>query len=216
LIVLAALTFLGIATRTSADDIEAVREAVNTASAECVTRPVDTAIDSELGSVGFMKNIAEHPESIRAIAKRLLVKAIESPAFRDVPDCGPGCAAPASPSVIYKVDPTVFLPEAEQQAMCLSLEDETAAKPLRFEQRAFASLEQLHDWMMEFSQGRGDDGKQLYAQCGGNCSPRYTFRIQQDGDNLVINADVLCGLARDRKSDQYLVSTTVRWPCGSE
>lgn len=174
-----------------------------------------TALDSELGSVGFMKNIAEHPESLRAIAKRLLATAVESDAFKRAPACGDECASPPRARIVYKVEPTVFLPEAEQQALCLNLEDETTAKPLSFPRREFPSLAKLNDWIMEFSQGRGEDGKALYAQCGGNCSPRYSFYIEQADGTLSISADVLCGLARDKKSDQYLVSTAVHWQCAS-
>ncbi len=173
----------------------------------------ETALDSELGSVGFMKNIAEHPESLRAIAKRLLGKAVESDAFKQAPACKEDCAAPPQAKIVYKVEPTVFLPEGEQQALCLKLEDETAAKPMVFTRREFPSLAKLNDWIMEFSQGRGEDGKALYEQCGGNCSPRYSFYIEQGDSELSISADVLCGLARDKKSDQYLVSTAVRWQC---
>jgi hypothetical protein len=173
----------------------------------------ETALDSELGSVGFMKNIAEHPESLRVIAKRLLGKAVESDAFKLAPGCGDGCASTPKPRVVYKVEPTVFLPEGEQQALCLKLEDATAAKPMTFARREFPSLAKLNDWITEFSQGRGEDGKALYEQCGGNCSPRYSFYIEQGDNKLSISADVLCGLARDKKSDQYLVSTAVRWQC---
>lgn len=181
----------------------------------CEGRISETAIDSELGSVGFMKNIAEHPESLRAIAKRLLATAVESNAFKRAPACGDACAGPPQARIVYKVEPTVFLPEGEQQALCLNLEDATAAKPLAFPRREFPSLAKLNDWIMEFSQGRGEDGKALYEQCGGNCSPRYSFYIEQADGKLSISADVLCGLARDKKSDQYLVSTAVRWQCAS-
>ena len=182
-------------------------------AAACVDGIAETALDSELGSVGFMKNIAEHPESLRAIAKRLLATAVESDAFKIAPACGDACAPQAR--IVYKVEPTVFLPEGEQQALCLKLESDTAREPLRFARREFPSLAKLNDWIMEFSQGRGEDGKALYEQCGGNCSPRYSFHIEQADGKLSISADVLCGLARDKKSDQYLVSTAVRWQCAN-
>ncbi len=185
------------------------------AATACEGGIAEIPLDSELGSVGFMKNIAEHPESLRAIAKRLLATAVESDAFKLAPACGDGCTAPPQARIVYKVEPTVFLPESDQQALCLNLEDETATNPLRFARREFPSLAKLNEWIMEFSQGRGEDGKALYAQCGGNCSPRYSFYIEQADGKLSISADVLCGLARDKKSDQYLVSTAVRWQCAS-
>ena len=178
--------------------------------------PHVTALDSELGSVGFMKNIAEHPESIRAVAKRLLTKAVESEAFTTRPPCDGSCSTAQQSQVVYKVEPTVFLAEAEQQQMCLSLEEQTRNKPMRFDDRNFESIDKLNNWLMEFSQGRGDDGKLLYEQCGSNCSPRYTFRISQNDETLTVSADVLCGLARDKLSDLYAVSTAVQWRCDAK
>ncbi len=177
--------------------------------------PHVTALGSELGSVGFMKNIAEHPESIRAVAKRLLTKAVESEAFAERPQCDGNCGGAQRSQVVYKVEPTVFLAEKEQQQLCLDLEEQTRSEPMRFDARSFESIDKLNDWLMEFSQGRGDDGKLLYEQCGGNCSPRYTFRISQNKEALTVSADVLCGLARDRLSDLYAVSTAIQWRCDS-
>ena len=177
------------------------------------TVPQTTALDSELGSVGFMKNIAEHPESIRAVAKRLLTKAVETPVFKKPPQCTGSCEGTLQSQVIYKVEPTLFLAEDKQQAMCLELEEQTRDEPMHFGDKHFEAIEKLNDWLMEFSQGRGDDGRTLYQQCGANCSPRYTFYISQNGHKLTVSADVLCGLARDRKGDMYAVSTAIRWQC---
>ncbi len=183
------------------------------AGAECLEFPYETALDSELGSVGFMKNMAEHPESIRAVAARLLTQAVETRAFKEPPNCGTNCPSTLHSEVVYTVEPTVFLAEAKQEALCLSLEEKTKSEPMRFGNKEFESLGKLNDWIMDFSQGRGDDGKVLYEQCGANCSPRYTFYIAKDAEKLSIRADIICGLARDKKSDQYAVSTAIRWQC---
>jgi hypothetical protein len=67
---------------------------------------------------------------------------------------------------------------------------------------------------MNFTQGRGDDGKLLYEQCGGNCDPNYTFFIEPDGDKLHVNAEVFCGFARDRgNGDMFEISTLIRPRC---
>lgn len=163
-----------------------------------------------------MKNIAEHPESIRVIAERLLTKAVGTEAFYEAPQCRDGCPTSPVSHVVYRVAPTVFLPEEKQQALCLTLEQQTKENPLHFGAKEFNSVPELNDWIMQFSQGRGDDGKRLYEQCGGNCSPRYTFSIAQDGEKLKVSTDVLCGFARDKKSDQYAVSTVIRWQCGKD
>ncbi|MFT4564973.1 MAG: hypothetical protein ACI9BW_004743, partial [Gammaproteobacteria bacterium] len=126
------------------------------------------------------------------------------------------CRGVLTSEVVYRVEPTVFLAESEQQAMCLTLEDQTKLEPLHFGGKEFESVDKMNDWLMEFSQGRGDDGKSLYAQCGGNCSPRYTFRISQSGGKLRVEADVLCGLARDKKGDLYAVSTAIERRCSAK
>ncbi|MFT4562819.1 MAG: hypothetical protein ACI9BW_002566, partial [Gammaproteobacteria bacterium] len=90
-----------------------------------------TPLDSELGSVGFMKNIAEHPESIRSVAKRLLTKAVAASELEKQPECQTACRGVLTSEVVYRVEPTVFLAESEQQAMCLTLEDQTKLEPFR-------------------------------------------------------------------------------------
>ncbi len=180
---------------------------------DCNGSSREIALDSQLGSAGFMKNMAEHPESIRVVAEKLLTAALQTPEFEAPRNCGDSGRGSLQPLVVYRVEPTVVLPEHEQQPLCLTLEKRTKSNPIRFDAKQFESVEKLNEWVMAFSQGRGDDGKALYEQCGGNCSPRYTFDIAKEADILTITADVLCGLARDKKSDQYLISTVVRRQC---
>jgi len=179
----------------------------------CHTLPHEIELDSEFGSVGFMKNVAEHPESIRAIASRLLSQAVQSREFKEIPKCELICSSIPYSNIVYRVQPTMFLPEQRQQALCLSSEERTKLKPLRFDKKEFNSVEKLNDWIMDLSQGRGADGKLLYELCGGNCSPRYKFHIAKHMDKLFVDTEILCGLARDKKSDQYAVSTSIRWQC---
>jgi len=160
-----------------------------------------------------MYNLAEHPKSIRAVATKLLAAALDSPAIKDPPRCAAGCAPARAPQIVYRVAPVAFLPPSEQQALCVTLERDTARHPLAFQPQEFKTVEDLNAWVMEFSQGRGEEGRKLYEQCGGNCSPRYTFLIAQGKDGLRLDTTVVCGLARDRASDEYSVSTAVRSRC---
>lgn len=108
-----------------------------------------------------------------------------------------------------------FIPRSKQDSLCLSQETATTEKPLNFPNREFESVDEMNSWVMEFSQGRGLDGKSLYAQCGSNCSPRYTFYISSVASGLRVQAEVICGLARDRASDEYDVSTALRARCNA-
>lgn len=179
----------------------------------CPEVSAEQPLETRIGSAGILHNLAEHPKSIRAVAAKLLSNALDGRDDGDSTPCGPGCTASPSPEVVYRVTPKVFLPDAQQAALCLDLEARTSKEPLHFAPQEFTSVEALNAWVMEFSQGRGELGKQLYDQCGGNCSPRYEFHIAQGKGGLNVETSVICGLARDTASDEYAVSTAVRRRC---
>jgi len=162
-----------------------------------------------------MYNLAEHPKSIRAVAGRLLNEVL---AQQKSPAAGLACAdckTPARPRVVYKVAPVHFLPDREQKAVCLKLDAQTRKRPFEFASRRFGTVTELNDWVMEFSQGRGEEGQELYRRCAANCSPRYQFEIAEDAEGLSVATRVQCGPARDRASDEYAVSTALRVDCGA-
>ena len=186
------------------------------ASTTCPLLETETPIATEYGSAGIMKNLAESPDSIRAIAARLLDSALSRDIGLTEAGCVDQCANGTQPEVVYRVAPIAFLPDEEQDKLCVTLEEQTSKFPMRFERREFDSVQGVTDWITAFSQGRGDDGKLLYEQCGSNCSPRYTFMITQRDKTYRVNTDVLCGLARDRDNDQYLISTSLRRTCSKQ
>lgn len=174
----------------------------------------DAPLADTYGSVGVLANLRGSDGSIRAVAKDLLAAALEQ---QRVPpqSCADGCAA-GEPVIVYKVQPSAYLSEDRQRAECRQYERDTSAEPLRFAKREFASLDDLNKWIMDFSRGKGDDGKVLYAACASNCSPRYTFLIEpRDGARLILETEVVCGLARDKKVSQYSLSTALRSHCNA-
>lgn len=181
--------------------------------ASCEEAAREVPLVEETGSAGIMYNLAEHPKSIRAVAARLLTQALDAREAGGGATCAAGCTPVRRPEIVYRVAPMSFLPKPEQQQLCLSLERDTQARPLAFPDQEFETVEELNAFVMEFSQGRGELGKALYAQCGGNCSPRYTFRIAPGDSGLKVETRVVCGLARDRKSEDYSVSTAMLQRC---
>ncbi len=117
--------------------------------------------------------------------------------------CPVGCAT-AQATIIYKVLPTAFLDQTEQREVCLKFERDTTESPLRFAEKRFISLDDLNQWIMDFSRGKGPEGKDLYRLCSSNCSRRDTFFINNNG-----------GLARDRKNQRYNLSTSLRTRCAN-
>lgn len=181
--------------------------------ADCALTPDETPIASETGSVGIVKNLAEHPSSIRAIAGRLLSDALIADGKQAGTDCDAACAQRATAEIVYRVAPTAYLADDQQREVCRKFESETSSHPLTFNQRQFRSVDELNEWIMAFSQGHGEDGRLLYELCSSNCSPRYTFLIAEQNAGYAVKAEVLCGLARDRSNDVYRVSTAVRRSC---
>ena len=181
--------------------------------ARCATTSAEQPLETRIGSAGILYNLAEHPKSIRSVAAKLLSSALDGEDAIPAAACGAGCTASGASEVIYRVAPKVFVPDAKQAPLCLTLEAETTRNPLQFAAQEFKSVEALNAWVMEFSQGRGELGKQLYAQCGGNCSPRYEFHIAQGEGGLKVETSVVCGRARDTASDEYEVSTALRRRC---
>ena len=167
----------------------------------CAPHQRETALRSEQGSAGIIVNLAETPESIRGVARTLLDDALRAARRAQVP------------TVVFRVAPTTYLPLSKQQALCTQLATETSAQPLIYADRLFAKVEDFDAWLMAFSQGQGEDGRLLYAQCGGNCDPSFTFVIAHGEHDMTVATEVLCGYARDRKVNLYTLSTTLRGAC---
>jgi len=105
-------------------------------------------------------------------------------------------------------------PAQEQEALCVKLAKETAARPLDYGLHDFSTLVQFEAWMMKFIQGQGVDGNLLYAQCGGDCDPNYTFTVTPNNGTFNVATEVYCGFTRDRSDrDLFNISTTLRPGC---
>jgi len=197
----------------AADDVIDAAPARQPAADICPRVLPEEPLATEYGSAGIMKNLAETDDSIRAVAARLLEQALTDQSRHPSNGCTPDCPDDGVAEVIYRVAPMAFLPRAEQNEICLRFEDETSENPMRFTPPAFADFDALNTWITDFSQGKGADGKALYERCSSNCSPRYTFVIGDVANGYEVEAAVLCGLARDRSNDQYLISTALRRSC---
>ncbi len=161
---------------------------------------------SEQGSAGVMYNLAEHPTSIRAVAKKLLSAAVGS---------ATAAQSAVTPTILFRVTPAAYLPMAQQQVLCHQMVRQTQARPLHYGPRTFPNVAAFDAWLMEFSQGRGRDGRLLYQQCGGDCDPSFTFSVKSEAQSLVVDAAVLCGYARDREINNYQLSTALLARCSA-
>ena len=163
-----------------------------------------TPLATEIASAGFLSNLSNRADSIRATSKRMLDEAI-----------GKVRSDASAQRIVLKSIPELSKTTDPDDQMCERLETETKKAPLEFNGEHFASADELTDWIMDFTQGKGADGKSLYKQCPGKCSPQYTWWIDPGESGLMVNARVVCGLPRDRDGDKYHLSIALAASCPS-
>ncbi len=157
---------------------------------------------TEIASAGFLSNLGNRADSIRATSKRMLDNAIGT------------ARSDASPQrIVFKSIPELSTKADADDQMCQRLEKATMKAPLEFNGKRFASVDELTDWIMGFTQGKGEDGKSLYEQCPGKCSPQYTWWIVPDKTDLLVEARVVCGAPRDRDGNKYHLSIALAASC---
>ena len=163
-----------------------------------------TPLATEIASAGFLSNLSSRADSIRATSKRMLDEAI-----------GTVRSDASAQRIVLKSIPELSKKTDPDDQMCERLETETKKAPLEFNGKHFASAGELTDWIMDFTQGKGADGKSLYKQCPGKCSPQYTWWIDPGESGLLVNARVVCGLPRDRDGNKYNLSIALAASCPS-
>ena len=168
----------------------------------CDSSPVIAPIATKTASAGYLSNLTNRAGSIRATSKSMLSDAIETTKSGE-----PG------QRIIFKSIPELSKKVDADDYMCDRYEKATTKAPLEFNNKRFASVDALTDWIMDFTQGRGADGKSLYEQCPGNCSPQYTWWIDPVKSELMVQARVICGPPRDKDSDAYELSISYVEPC---
>ena len=174
-------------------------------ASDCDTSPALTPLATAIASAGFLSNLGNRADSIRATSKRMLDDAI-----------GVAGSDGSAQRIVLKSTPELSTKDDADDQMCESLEKATTEAPLDFNGKHFASVDELTDWIMDFTQGKGADGKLLYEQCPGKCSPQYTWWIDSGKTGLMVDARVICGLPRDRDGDKYHLSIALAASCPTE
>ena len=118
-------------------------------------------------------------------------------------------------AVVFKSSPQIVLTDYEDKAQCELLLSKTTATPIQYRPAIFNSADAAKDWYHDLTQGDGPDGEDLYRRCDGSCSPIYTSTVIKEGENFKITTSIICGHARDKDDDQYLLESGIQWLCPS-
>ena len=105
--------------------------------------------------------------------------------------------------------PAKYLSKHSDNEYCEKKLIETEKTPIIFSDKKFSSFEELNNWIADFSQGKGEEGKELYSICDKSCSPQYIYNIEKVENNLLkVDAIVICGLVRDKNDNMYNLELT--------
>ena len=180
----------------------------------------DEPFESKSATAAFFANYRESAGSISFESKEIFGRAeTKAPSLpKQDKNCPPGCSLRDIPYLLFQSSPSKFLSEYKDRQHCTSLHTLTSKQPLRYITGEITSVEDLSSWIGQLSQGKGRDGKDLYARCDRSCSPRYEYLITKlkRGDiNYIATASVICSDARDKDDNMYELKSFFRWRCES-
>jgi hypothetical protein len=177
--------------------------------------------DAAIATASTWANLRGSESSIAAVTKRMLEQAfskLENAKPPDAAKCGSGCTLSGDASVLLTSVPQRFLKNYADADDCERLLKQTTSSPLLYSDKKFPDLEELNSWFSSFSQGKGTDGNDLYRRCSGSCSPQYKSSVIKKAGNdasgsYVMSVSVVCGHARDKADDQYVVKVSAGMSC---
>lgn len=181
----------------------------------CGETKKDVSLRSELASAGTLANLRSTEESLKVRSLELLKAAFAALPSQLPPDglCPAGCSPVRTPQVVFTSVPNKFLEKYSDKATCLNLAKTTTATPILFDDRHFDSVAELSAYQGDIGQGYGVDGKKLYTECPGSCSPRYETVILAKDGKYQSDISVICGEARDQSDGMYRIAAAYRWSC---
>ena len=105
--------------------------------------------------------------------------------------------------LLIKSTPNKLRKDSNDKQYCQNKFDQTSKSPLKYSPKLFDNVGELNEWIGDFSQGDGEEGSKMYSACDRDCSPRYQYSITTADGKLKLNAEVICGLPRDKDDNQY-------------
>jgi hypothetical protein len=181
---------------------------------KCSNIDRDIVEETTHATASLLANESNRPGSVRYESGAILQKAQAGIPHAEKPAdlCPARCGLVPDPVIVFKAIPQKFLTNYSDYAKCQALLEQTQKTPFEYDKQ-FDTMSDVQDWFSNFSRGKGTDGKDLYNKCSGQCSPQYEFFIANESGKLVLDADVVCGHARDKSNNMYDISYSYQWVC---
>ncbi len=165
-------------------------------------------------TAGLFANATNRAGSLRRESAAVIDTLLDTLSAQTGGFCQKPCVPANNARVILSTVPRIVKKDYAEKDYCAKLLARTSDEPLRYKDRTFKSREKLQEWVSEFSQGEGKDGKDLYRRCDKSCSPRYEYVITETKDGrFSVSAEVVCGHARDKSDNMYAVKGSLLQTC---
>lgn len=195
-------------------------EVVSQAPALCSQVRKDIQIRSIQASASVWSNfrrssgsISYESNEIFEMAKSASETMTQPPSF-----CPDGCKVNEKAQLFFRSAPHKVKEDDEDRSYCQNLQKVTEKDPIRYQTLDLHTVDDLNDWIGDLSQGKGDNGEDLYKKCDRSCSPRFEYTVARRGDspdNYLVRASIVCGEARDKDDNMYDLEAFFRWECVS-
>lgn len=179
----------------------------------CADPSQEMSVIRVVASAAFWPNFWNSKDSIKHQMVEIYERAVEAVRLereRKQKSRCRDCSENQISEVILESAPGKFLSAYEGQAACLKQYELTRKTPLQFPEQEFPDMESVVSWFADFSRGYGEHGRLLYSQCDGECSPQYRLSVREDKSRLLVSTEVICGPARDRGDNSYLLSAATK------
>jgi hypothetical protein len=187
-------------------------------AADCEKVEIEIPLETFSATAGSWDNFRENPGSISFESKRMLASGVAKLKAAKVPagfSCPATCVIPQTAKLKFSSTPEQFVAEYSDQPKCDQLFKNTKGSPLKYPGQSFDTVELFATWFSEFSQGSGKEGKDLYRKCDGSCSPQYLTLLSPHEQGYTVDAAAVCGPARDKSQNRYILATAIVWQCSS-
>lgn len=185
------------------------------AAEECSAVTKVIQMDSETATAGTFANWMNREGSVRFESRRMFEEAKAYYLSGDLPAnfCPSGCRVSPTPKLIFRSVPNKFQSDYSDAKKCEAYFKQTKVRPLTYTRTLEPEVDELADWIGDFSQGEGDEGEEMYDDCDGSCSPQFFYDILLRQEMLEVTADVVCGPARDKDDNTYTIEYSFIWLC---
>jgi hypothetical protein len=179
--------------------------------------PASVGGELRRASADTFKNIRSADGSLKAESKKMVERALQDVDGKRPAgfSCAAGCSVRSE--VIFIVRPAQYQTDYSDEEHCAALLKETSGAAISFPKKSFtgeSSVEDLTEWIGQFSQGKGEEGSKLYDKCDKSCSPSFRYSIDKTDSGISLLPSSVCGHARDKSDNNYDLSVTFHYSCG--